>query len=152
MEYTGLSLEEIDDYLKNTVGVNGGLESTTRHKVDHYEQGYGVAYVKDNASDEKAFYFATSHYDSDGQRIIGMTWGSVKNTSNVDVHEQSALTFVSNLQDQARIHGDKLSTDAQLMTTKMQQVMQESNANMSACTQSVKAVCDIYKSVTVNVH
>jgi hypothetical protein len=146
-KYTGIDLSDLNSYLKNTVGFGEGMGSTTGDEVYYYKENYGIAYV----GSEPRFYFPTAHYDSEGQKINGMKWSDAGNTSNIDVHEQSALTFVSNLQDQVRIYGDGLSADSQMMTTKMQQYMQNANACVSACTQVVKSIGDYYKTIISNI-
>ena len=72
-------------------------------------------------------------------------------TDNIDVHEQAALNMVSTWQDQVRMYGDELSTDAQLMTTKMEQYIQNVNSSLTTCTQTVKAVEDLCKAITQNI-
>jgi uncharacterized protein YoxC len=44
-----------------------------------------------------------------------------------------------------------LSTDAQLMTTKMEQYIQNVNSSLTTCTQTVKAVGDLCKAITQNI-
>jgi hypothetical protein len=72
-------------------------------------------------------------------------------TDNIDVHEQAAINMVSMWQDQVRMYGDELSTDAQLMTTKMEQYIQNGNSSLTTCTQVVKAVGDLCKAITQNI-
>jgi hypothetical protein len=157
LEYTGLSISDIDVYLKQNVGIGGGFANdTTRSKVLDYTDDYGIATVtasdgNTDLNEQQAFYFATAHFDSEGKRMKSGGWKNKKSTTNIDVDEQAALTFVSSLQDQVRIYGDKLSTDAQMMTTRMQQYMQDANACVSACTQTVKSVGDYFKSTISNV-
>jgi hypothetical protein len=74
-----------------------------------------------------------------------------KNFSNIDVVEQGSLTGISSKQDFIRMHGDMLSTDAQMMSTKMQQYMQDANAAVSAASQVVKSVGEYYKTIVSNI-
>lgn len=70
---------------------------------------------------------------------------------NIDVREQAALNIINAWQNQVRMHGDQLSTDAQQMTEKMEQCIQNMNSNLSTCTQTVRAIGDICKTITSNI-
>ena len=77
--------------------------------------------------------------------------GNSRGIDNVDVHEQAALNIINARQDLARMHDDQLSADAQLMTVKMEQCIQNMNDNLNTCTQAVKAIGDMCKTITSNI-
>ncbi|MDR1433016.1 MAG: hypothetical protein LBI61_01580 [Puniceicoccales bacterium] len=136
----GVSIRELDDYLKNFVK-NGGLRSSNADFCWAFNESYGV-------NVNGTFAFAVSHYSTEGDK---WTDHHDKDFSNVDVQEQATLTMLSNFLDQTRLYGDQLSTDANLMTTKMQQYVQEANACLNACSQTVKSIGDYYKTTISNI-
>ncbi|MDR0742065.1 MAG: hypothetical protein LBE98_01210 [Puniceicoccales bacterium] len=137
----GMTVGELDSYLESTVRA-GNLG---RHGNPN------CAYYPPNGP----FNYWAANYNKDGD--VPGSGGSGKSdsasteTQNIDVKEQATLTMLSNKQDSTRIYGDQLSTDSQLMTTKMSQYMQDSNACVSACTQVVKSVGEYYKSIISNI-
>ncbi|MDR1413824.1 MAG: hypothetical protein LBI56_02715 [Puniceicoccales bacterium] len=141
----GITLPDLQDYLQTTVK-NGGIDTIGDSSLrSNYTTSYGLS------SGNQAFKYAVGHYNKDGERWEAGNGAHSKDISNIDVQEQAALTFLTNLQDQTRLCGDKLSADANLMTTKMQQYIQESNACINIITQLVKSVGDITKGVASNV-
>ncbi|MDR1528111.1 MAG: hypothetical protein LBS22_00790 [Puniceicoccales bacterium] len=136
-EATGVSIPQLIDYLTTTqIGIPGADNICGLYRTHgNYPEG--------------AFQVAINRYDRDGDAPTTSSEGC--HTQNVDVHEQATLTQISNKQDAVRIYGDQLSTDSQLMTTKMSQYMQNSNACVSACTQVVKSVGDYLKTVVSNI-
>ena len=146
----------MDKYLRNTVQNGSGLgnKGTVSDFASVNAESYRVN------GDE--FITVVARYDRDGNNMWDKYTKTDKdgssnltdfdsNTSNIDVKEQATLTHISNLQDQVRMYGDTLSTDAQLMTTKMEQYMQDANSCVSACTQTVKSIGDYYKNIITNI-
>ncbi len=153
-----MSVNELDKYLKQAVkNVEGlGSQGTIGDFYNVNAESYRVN------SDDNTFITVVGRYDRDGNNMWEKYVDFKKNkksadknfdsnTSNIDVKEQATLTHISNLQDQVRMYGDTLSTDAQLMTTKMEQYMQDANACVSACTQTVKSIGDYYKNIITNI-
>lgn len=151
-----MSVSELDKYLRNTVQNGSGLgnKGTVSDFASVNAESYRVN------GDE--FITVVARYDRDGNNMWDKYTKTDKdgssnltdfdsNTSNIDVKEQATLTHISNLQDQVRMYGDTLSTDAQLMTTKMEQYMQDANSCVSACTQTVKSIGDYYKNIITNI-
>lgn len=151
-----MSVSELDKYLKKILDNEIGLG----------EQGTVNDFYNVNAESYKVygdtFITVVGRYDRDGNNMWEKYVDVKKNeknadknfdsnTSNIDVKEQATLTHISNLQDQVRMYGDSLSTDAQLMTTKMEQYMQDANSCVSACTQTVKSIGDYYKNIITNI-
>ncbi|MDR2778865.1 MAG: hypothetical protein LBB16_01080 [Puniceicoccales bacterium] len=127
---TGMTITDLYNYLTQDVK-SGGLSSDGIYSF--------------STSGNGQFNCQIGAYNRDGDP------GEGSNTQNIDVKEQATLTMLSNQQDSVRIYGDKLSTDSQLMTTKMSQYMQNSNACISACSQVVKSIGDYLKTITSNV-
>jgi hypothetical protein len=71
--------------------------------------------------------------------------------SNIDVNEQGALTEISNVQESIRMYGDELSTEAQVLNTKLSQIMQNYNGFLSITTQLAKSTGEYFKSIASNV-
>jgi hypothetical protein len=130
---TGVSITKLHTYLKDIVKSNGF-------------DGSGIYKVGISASDGKGiFKYLIAQYNRDGNGDGG------GEAQNIDVQEQATLTMILNQQDNTRIYGDKLSTDSQLMTTKMSQYMQNSNAYVSACSQVVKPIGNYFKTIASNI-
>ncbi len=153
-----MSVEELDTYLKKIVDSEIGLGEygTIRDFADVNANSYMI----DKSKNGWSFITVIARYDRDGNNMWseytkwqkGEKGSNVDhNTSNIDVKEQATLTRISNLQDQVRMYGDTLSTDAQLMTTKMEQYMQDANSCVSACTQTVKSIGDYWKNIITNI-
>ncbi|MDR0693594.1 MAG: hypothetical protein LBF49_03455 [Puniceicoccales bacterium] len=136
-ESLGMKVKDLDYYLENTVKAGNlgrsGIESST----PYFWSG-------------QYFSYQIGNYNRDGDVPI-MINSDTHKTENVDVKEQATLTMLSNKQDAVRIYGDQLSTDSQLMTTKMSQYMQNSNVCISAATQVVKSIGDYLKTMTSNI-
>jgi hypothetical protein len=130
--------KDLTDYLEKTVGTG---EISKRLAAPGYDCKVAI--------DGNSFSFPFAHFNKNGESVIGQVDRS--NTTNVDVHEQGALSTISMWQDQVRMYGDSLSTDAQLMTTKMEQYIQNANSSLTTCTQAVKAVGDLCKAITQNI-
>ncbi|MDR1232840.1 MAG: hypothetical protein LBJ75_01060 [Puniceicoccales bacterium] len=134
-----MTFGELDDFLEHTVGAGnlGRSGGTTPYEWN-----------------ESTFRFEYSHYNRDGNTPSSGGGKDAKDnpttTQNIDVTEQATLTMLSNRQDSTRIYSDQLSTDSQLMTTKMSQYMQNSNACVSACTQVLKSVGEFNKTTASN--
>jgi hypothetical protein len=67
------------------------------------------------------------------------------------VNEQGALTEISNVQESIRMYGDELSTEAQVLNTKLSQIMQNYNGFLSITTQLAKSTGEYFKSIASNV-
>jgi hypothetical protein len=142
--------KELTDYLE--CKVNTG----TICKNKDSPKGYGdassdtanrfVAILDENEIAKCVVPYA--HFNKSGENVRGK---GEDDTENIDVHEQAALNMISTWQDQVRMYGDSLSTDAQLMTTKMEQYIQNVNSSLTTCTQTVKAVGDLCKAITQNI-
>jgi hypothetical protein len=135
----GMTLSELDKYLEE------------KAKAGNLGRSSGSSPYKWNGT---SFEYKYSSYNRDGDEpgsSTGKNSTAPTTTQNVDVLEQATLTMISNKQDSTRIYGDQLSTDSQLMTTKMSQYMQNSNACVSACTQVVKSVGDYLKTIISNI-
>ncbi|MDR0693592.1 MAG: hypothetical protein LBF49_03445 [Puniceicoccales bacterium] len=130
---TGIDMDmfKLNSYLENTAKA-GNLDSFGNNSP-YYYNGY--------------FVYDYCCYNRDGDKPTAKS----QDTENIDVREQATLTMISNKQDSVRIYGDQLSTDSQLMTTKMSQYMQNSNSCISAATQVVKSIGDYLKTITSNV-
>ncbi|MDR1595665.1 MAG: hypothetical protein LBR91_01930 [Puniceicoccales bacterium] len=142
-ESCDVPMSDLNTYMKDVVK-NGGIASTG---LSSFYTTFGISYGVDSGG---TLRFAVAHYNKDGEKWTDKKAWS-KDVSNIDVQEQTLLTAVTNWQDQVRLHGDKLSTDANLMSTKMQQFMQEVNSNIGACTQTLKSVGDYGKTTTSNI-
>jgi hypothetical protein len=70
---------------------------------------------------------------------------------NIDTHEQGCLTGISNMQESIRMYGDELSTDAQVLNTKLTQIMQNYNSFLNIATQLAKSTGEYFKSIASNV-
>lgn len=138
------SAKDLTDYLENTVKVG---EISKNYNVDVGDSGVAILYSPYLKRDVCNVPFA--HYNKQGYYVEG--WREKGDTENIDVHEQAALNTISMWQDQVRMYGDSLSTDAQLMTTKMEQYIQNVNSSLTTCTQTVKAVGDLCKAITQNI-
>lgn len=163
LEGSEMSVEELHKYLISAVGSGTGLGKIgdVTKFADVNADSYTLVKEKDD-NNQTVLYFRTviARYDRDGNNMWseytkwqkGEKGSNVDhNTSNIDVKEQATLTHISNLQDQVRMYGDTLSTDAQLMTTKMEQYMQDANSCVSACTQTVKSIGDYWKNIITNI-
>lgn len=82
--------------------------------------------------------------------VEGTTDGG-KDKSNIDVDEQGTLTGISNTQEAVRLHGDELSTNVQMMNTKLTQFTQNYNSFLSIASQLAKSTGDYFKSIASNV-
>jgi hypothetical protein len=144
--YTATAVTSSD--LENQTGMSmSGLISYLANKVK--SPFSGGTYTANNSS----FSFQCAQYNKDGDTPgKGSGKGATSTaTENIDVKEQATLTMLSNKQDSTRIYGDQLSTDSQLMTTKMSQYMQDSNACVSACSQVVKSIGEYFKTNISNI-
>lgn len=153
-----MSVKELDTYLKEIVKNKIGLGS--EGTIDKFADVNANSYMINTSNGGGEFITVVARYDRDGNNMWseytkwqkGEKGSNVDhNTSNIDVKEQATLTHISNLQDQVRMYGDSLSTDAQLMTTKMEQYMQDANSCVSACTQTVKSIGDYWKNIVTNI-
>jgi hypothetical protein len=127
------SITELYTYLKDIVKSNGFNGSDIYTVTTTANGGHGV------------FKCAIAQLNRDGDG------GSSGETQNIDVQEQATLTMISNQQDNMRIYGDKFSTDSQLMTAKMWQYKQNSNACVNAFSQVVKSIGDYFKKIASNI-
>ena len=134
--------KDLINYMERIVGV--GTICTDYHKTLYG----GIASIALSINDGEACIVPFAHYNKKGEDVIEKGEGD---TENIDVHEQAALNMISMWQDQVRMYGDSLSTDAQLMTTKMEQYIQNVNSSLTTCTQTVKAVGDLCKTITQNI-
>jgi hypothetical protein len=125
------TLTELQNHMENKVKNNGFPDVTS--SPYHYNGG--------------TFYYRWAWYDKKGDDVKGHS--SACDTENVDVEEQATLTYVSNCQDQLRLYGDKLSTDVQTKTAKMQQGLQDSNACVNLCSQAMKSLGEYLKTIRV---
>ncbi|MDR1401787.1 MAG: hypothetical protein LBI81_02420 [Puniceicoccales bacterium] len=139
----GITMEDLNSYMENEVK-NGGIP---RGDASLY-QNFTISYELSDG--DSVFNFAVGHYNKDGDKWTAKD-AYKGDIGNVDVQEQAVLTFITNSQDQTRLFGDKLSTDANLMTTKMQQYIQEANTCLNTITQAVKTVGDVIRGVANNI-
>ena len=141
--------KDLVDYLENTVKV-GEICKDWQYAARGPEEtkGPAVAITIDDTNKKSRFAVPFAHFNKEGKWV---RWGQDENTENIDVAEQAALNTISMWQDQVRMYGDELSTDAQLMTTKMEQYIQNVNSSLTTCTQAVKAVGDLCKAITQNI-
>ncbi|MDR2432316.1 MAG: hypothetical protein LBD34_01005 [Puniceicoccales bacterium] len=131
----GMDIAGLDAYLEHTV--KGGNLGRSGSDLPYIWDGYSFIYTYRN-------------FNRDGD-VPENGKDDTQKTQNIDVKEQATLTMISNKQDAVRIYGDQLSTDSQLMTTKMSQYMQNSNACVSAATQVVKSIGDYLKTIVSNI-
>ncbi|MDR2602992.1 MAG: hypothetical protein LBC11_00310, partial [Puniceicoccales bacterium] len=146
-----------DSELKGSTGftflqLNGRLGQTNLNNIYcMYDNRFQMAVNSYDRNGDPVGSGSGSSSSGDSKDDSSSSTPSASEVQNIDVKEQATLTMLSNKQDSVRINGDQLSTNSQLMTTKMSQYMQNSNACVSAATQVVKSIGDYLKTMTSNV-
>jgi hypothetical protein len=154
-----LQIEEIEKINKKIATNNDWLNKANKFYQDFYAKAAQASftntevkpsdgledYVEDICGGSLDGPYWPGEYNSEGGKGANADW------SNIDVREQGNLTKISNAQESIRMWGDELSTNAQILNTKLTQITQNYNSFLSIATQLAKSTGEYFKSIASNV-